>query len=151
MSVCTPYPSETKPHSCHYSNGSVSRRSLRGASRSNRRLQCLPFRPPSAVAIEVQDRGNIPDLVARLKVIAPFCHYLIIISDEQQIQKMREFIAATGDEKAFKAKTVWMTPKQLNEVRQQVSHLSSVLTPSEHVGAEEVDEGDPDADDSEVD
>ena len=102
----------------------------------------LPMLGEIRVAIEVQDRGNIPDLVSRMKVIAPFCHYLIIISDEKQIADMQEFIAATGDEKSFKAKTVWVTPGQLHEVRQEVSHLSSVLTPAEQ-------EDDPEADDEE--
>ena len=94
----------------------------------------LPLLGEIRVAIEVQDKGGIPDLVSRLKVVAPFCHYLIIISDEKQIAEIQEHVAATGDEKAFKAKTVWMTPEQLQKVRQEVNHLSSVLTPSDEVG-----------------
>lgn len=90
----------------------------------------LPLLGEIRVAIEVQDKGSVSDLVSRLKVIAPFCHFLIIISDEDQIRTMQEFINATGDEKAFKAKTIWMTPDQLSEVRQEVGHLSSVLSPS---------------------
>jgi hypothetical protein len=110
----------------------------------------LPLLGEIRVAIEVQDKGSIPDLVSRLKVIAPFCHYLIVVSDEGQIRATKEFITATGDEKAFAAKTVWMTPDQLREVRQEVSHLSSTLTPSvegpdvadENAAAEPTDEAD---------
>lgn len=90
----------------------------------------LPLLGEIRVAIEVQDKGSIPDLVTRMKVIAPFCHFLIIISDEGQIQSIQEFITATGLDKDFKAKTVWMTAEQLAEVHQEVSHLSSILTPS---------------------
>lgn len=99
----------------------------------------LPLLGEIRVAIEVQDKGSISDLVTRMKVIAPFCHFLIIISDERQIQSIQEFITATGLDKDFKAKTVWMTAEQLAEVHQEVSHLSSILTPSAPV--QEPDEG----------
>jgi hypothetical protein len=105
----------------------------------------LPLLGEIRVAIEVQDKGGIPDLVSRLKVVAPFCHYLIIISDEKQIAEIQEHVAATGDEKTFKAKTVWMTPEQLQRVRQEVNHLSSVLTPSDQAEPEDATGVQPDA------
>ena len=90
----------------------------------------LPLVGEIRIAAEVQASGGIPDLLYRLKIVAPHCHYLIIVSDELQIREIRDSIAAHGDEKAFGDKIIYLTFEELTEIRTQATNISSKLRPS---------------------
>jgi hypothetical protein len=98
-------------------------------------LAKLPLLGEVKVGIEVQDKGNTTDLVARLGLVAPFCHFLIVVSSEDQIRALQAYIVDNYHEKDFKGKTIWMTFDQLTDMRREVAHLSAILSPS--VGAKE--------------
>lgn len=90
----------------------------------------LPLVGEIRIAAEVQASGGIPDLLSRLKIVAPHCHYMIIVSDETQIIEIRDFIAAQGDEKVFGDKVIYLTFEELTEIRTQATNISSKLRPS---------------------
>ncbi len=90
----------------------------------------LPIVGEIRIAGEVQVKGSIPDLLTRLKIVAPYCHYMIIVSDENQIREIQEFIVAAGDEKVFADKMIYLLFDELTLVRTQVTNISSKLRPA---------------------
>jgi hypothetical protein len=90
----------------------------------------LPLVGEIRIAAEVQASGGIPDLLSRLKIVAPQCHYMIIVSDEAQILEIRDFIIAQGEEKVFGDKVIYLTFEELTEIRTQATNISSKLRPS---------------------
>jgi hypothetical protein len=90
----------------------------------------LPLVGEIRIAAEVQASGGIPDLLSRLKIVAPHCHYMIIVSDEAQIIEIRDFIVAQGEEKVFGDKVIYLTFEELTEIRTQATNISSKLRPS---------------------
>jgi len=96
----------------------------------------LPIVGEIRIPIEVQSHGSITDLLFRLKAIAPFSHFMIVVSDEKQIEQIDEYIKVQGDEKTFSDKIIYITFEELTEIRGQVSNISSKLKPSYGVGAE---------------
>jgi len=96
----------------------------------------LPIVGEIRIPIEVQSHGSITDLLFRLKAIAPFSHFMIVVSDEKQIEQIDEYIKVQGDEKTFSDKIIYITFEELTEIRGQVSNISSKLKPSYGVGEE---------------
>ncbi len=90
----------------------------------------LPIIGEIKIAIEVQSKGSVPDLLSRFKIVAPYCHYMIVVSDNRQIEEINEFIIAQGDEKIFLDKMIFLTFGELSEIRTQVTNVSSKLRPS---------------------
>jgi hypothetical protein len=90
----------------------------------------LPLVGEIRIAAEVQASGGIPDLLSRVKIVAPHCHYIIIVSDEAQIIEIRDFIIAQGEEKMFGDKVIYLTFEELTEIRTQATNISSKLRPS---------------------
>jgi hypothetical protein len=90
----------------------------------------LPLVGEIRIAAEVQASGGIPDLLSRLKIVAPHCHYMVVVSDENQIMEIRDFIVAQGDEKALGDKVIYLTFEELTEIRTQATHISSKLRPT---------------------
>lgn len=62
---------------------------------------------------------------------------MIIVSDEDQIREVQDFIVAQGDEKVFGDKIIFLTFEELTEIRSQATNISSKLRPS--FGAENED------------
>lgn len=90
----------------------------------------LPIVGEIRIPIEVQSQGSITDLLFRLKAITPFSHFMIVVSDEKQIEQIDEYIKVQGDEKTFSDKIIYLTFEELTEIRGQVSNISSKLKPS---------------------
>lgn len=90
----------------------------------------LPLVGEIQIPIEIQSQGSITDLLSRLKIIAPYSHFMIIVSDEKQIGDINEYIKAQGEEKIFSDRTVYLTFEDLTKIRSQVSNISSKLKPS---------------------
>lgn len=90
----------------------------------------LPLVGEIQIPIEIQSQGFITDLLSRLKIIAPYSHFMIIVSDEKQIGDINEYIKAQGEEKIFSDKIVYLTFEDLTKIRSQVSNISSKLKPS---------------------
>ena len=90
----------------------------------------LPLVGEIQIPIEIQSQGSITDLLSRLKIIAPYSHFMIIVSDEKQIGDINEYIKAQGEEKIFSDRTVYLTFEDLTKIRSQVSNVSSKLKPS---------------------
>lgn len=90
----------------------------------------LPIVGEIKIPIEVQEKGSIPDLLSRLRIVAPFSHFMIIVSDENQIKEISEFIKATGEEKIFSDKIIYLTFRELTEIRSQVINIGKKLKPS---------------------
>lgn len=105
--------------------GKVFNKRLDGLWKTN-----LPLVGQIRIAIEVQSKGSIPDLLARLKIVAPYCHYMIVVSDGRQIKDIGEFISATGEEKIFLDRMIFLTFEELSVIRTQVTNVSSKLRPS---------------------
>lgn len=96
----------------------------------------LPIVGEIRIPIEIQSQGSITELLFRLKAIAPFSHFMIIVSDEKQIEQIDEYIKVQGDEKIFSDKIIFLTFQDLTEIRGQVSNISSKLKPSYSVETE---------------
>ena len=90
----------------------------------------LPIVGEIKIPIEVQSHGNVPDLLMRLKVIAPYSHFMIIVSDKKQIEEIEQFISAQGEEKIFTDKVIYLTFDELSQIKSQVSYVSSKLKPA---------------------
>lgn len=55
---------------------------------------------------------------------------MIIVSDENQIREVQDFIVAQGEEKVFGDKIIYLTFEELTEIRTQATNISSKLRPS---------------------
>lgn len=102
----------------------------------------LPLVGEIRIPVEVQVKGGITDLLFRLKTIAPYAHFMIVISDRQQIEEIDEHIEAQGETKTFVDKIIYLTFEEVSAIRSQVSNISSKLKPSyvEQDGEESLDE-----------
>lgn len=89
----------------------------------------LPLIGEIRIPIEVQVSGSITDLLSRLKIIAPYTHFIIIVSDDKQINRINQYIKAQGEEKIFSDKIIFLNFKTLSEIRSHVSNISSRLNP----------------------
>lgn len=90
----------------------------------------LPLIGEIRIPIEVQSKGSITDLLSRLKIIASHSHFMIIVSDRRQINRINEFIEAQGEEKIFADKIIYLTFEELSKIRSQVNNISSKLRPT---------------------
>ena len=103
----------------------------------------LPLVGEIRIAAEVQAKGSIPDLLSRLKIVAPYCHYMVVVSDEHQIEEIRDFIVAQGDEKVFGGKMIYLTFDDVAKIRTQATSISSKLRPTFGEEVEETEEEEP--------
>jgi predicted transcriptional regulator len=90
----------------------------------------LPLIGEIRIPIEVQYKGSVTDLLSRLKIIAPYSHFMIVVSDNSQIDRINDYIRAQGEEKIFTDKIIFLNFKTLSEMRSHVSNISSRLRPS---------------------
>lgn len=90
----------------------------------------LPLVGEIRIPIEVQAKGSITDLLSRLKIVAPYSHYMIVASDEKQINQVDEYIKAQGEEKIFKDKIIFLTFDEVSDIRSHVTGISSKLKPA---------------------